>query len=309
MPPNVQSVTIPTGGVWGYAATLDPQQDSSTHQLIGGGGGGANALDTYIVRDLSGNNNVNDIPVATIHGYGTLAARPGSAFEGYLYYATDTQVTFRWTSGAWVSEPVNGLPSPVGAAGKAVVSDDGTNAAWNYPQYDGQSIVMRSSTALGVTFPRFAQGGAGSFIISTGALNVTPVWLPKGILLTSITFCSASGAIVSPTHQIFGLYDNTKALLRQTTDDTNTAWAATATKTLNLTSTFTTTYTGQYWLAIMCVFTPTFSIAATATVNGGIIAIGTAANGTTSDSGLTTTLPNPFGTITQGATLPYAQVQ
>lgn len=357
--PTVPAITLPSGGAFGYVATTDPQQDSATHTLIGGGGGGANVLDTYIVQSTGGpNNNPNDIPISTVNGIGTLASRPGSAFEGYTWFNTDIFRLDRWTSGAWQAEVMlsagtgltlsgtqialsntavtpgtygdathvgqftvnaqgqltaasnvvisgGGLPTPMGAAGTAVISDDGTTAKWNYPQDEGTGHNWLASTAKAATLPRWP-GLSTSIICASGSLNVYPIWIPNNILITSITFC-ATTTISSPTHQVFGLYDNGKNLLRSSNDDTNTGWGAGALKTLNLTSTFTTTYTGFYWIGILLNMTGTQSISGAASSSSGILSQGTTICGLTSNTAITA-LPNPFGTISTNQACAYATV-
>src|SRR5262245_6191322 len=324
--PNVPAITLPTGGAFGYSGTSDPQQDSATHALIGGGGGGANVLDTYIVRDLSGNNNVNDIPISTVHGYGTLAARPGSAFEGYYYFATDTNILYRWTSGIWQSQVMVqagtgltlsgaslGLTTPVAVAnggtgtgtlatsGQALISD-GSVYNTGYPIQAGWDTLLPSG-AIAQTNPR--QSLPGTQTLVSGTLVVTAIDLPKGVTITSITYVRIAVLNV-PVHQIFGLYDSSKNLLRSTVDDGATAWTANSAKTLNLTSTFVTTYRGLHYIA-------GFVQATGAGTLGGITTNATASAiapnlGGTADTGLTTALPNPFGAITNTAVLCYAYV-
>lgn len=191
-----------------------------------------------------------------------------------------------------------------GAAGLALVSDDGTVLAYNRPKLDGVHSLYLPSDAIADTLPRFAVLGTTGVTLTSTTLYVAPVFIPKGVTITSIRW--ARNAVMSGgSHQIFGLYDNTKALLRQTTDDGATAWAATSVKTLNLTSTFQTTYTGQYWIACMIAATTSGTLLGTQLVGATVMNLGTAVSGSTSDTGLSTTLPNPFGTITQGTTVAY----
>jgi hypothetical protein len=191
-------------------------------------------------------------------------------------------------------------------AGKALVGD-GTNWSPDYPMFEGPESLQLPSGTLAVTIPGVRWSGlqTGAFTMASGTLHVVPIWLTKGLLVTSITFVSV-GAGSALTHQVFGLYDNTKARLRVTNDDTSTAWGASTAKTLNLTSTFTTTYQGLHWLGILVTGTPP-TLAAGFALSAGISGRGNAINGNTNDTGLTS-LPNPFGTITQASTFAYADV-
>lgn len=173
MPPNVPAITLPSGGAYGYTATTDPQQDSSTHTLIGAGGGGANVNDAYIVQALgTPNNNPNDIAVATVIGYGTLAQRPLTATEGYLWYSTDIFRQDRWTSGAWQSE-VMGTPSPLTTKGD--VWGFSTVNARIPVGADGRLLQADSSQALGVGYSTRNIDVNGNFITNIAAgTSTTP---------------------------------------------------------------------------------------------------------------------------------------
>ena len=97
------------------------------------------------------------------------------------------------------------------------------------------------------TFPRHLVPEVNTSLLSSGRLSLEAIAIMQGELLTSISFWSATTAAGTPTNQLFGLYDNNLNLLRSTNNDTTTAWAANTRKTLNLTSTFTTTYSGLYY--------------------------------------------------------------
>jgi hypothetical protein len=96
------------------------------------------------------------------------------------------------------------------------------------------------------------------------------IYLPKGVTITTITFVSGATAAVTPTNQWFALCDSSRTVLRVTANDTTTAWGSSTVKSLNLTSTFTTTYSGLHYLAC-CVTAgtvPTFRGANAGTFTG-----------------------------------------
>lgn len=137
--------------------------------------------------------------------------------------------------------------------------------------------------------------------LSTGRLHLQAIWLPAGVELTEIAFWSATTAAATPTNQIFGLYDIDRNLLRETSNDTTTAWAATTRKSLPFTSAYTTTYSGIYYGAIMvtAATVPTLK-GITSRVNGALAAA-TPTMGGGSNTGLTTSLPataDAPGTVT-----------
>jgi hypothetical protein len=125
-------------------------------------------------------------------------------------------------------------------------------------QFNMPMDALRQALSIGKyeTRSRLDCSGVGT-VIATGLLGLTPIWLPSGLAVTSITFCSGTTAGSSLTHQWFGLYDNSQVQLATTTDDTTTAWAASSTKTLNIATTaaganssFTTTYEGLHYLGL-----------------------------------------------------------
>jgi hypothetical protein len=129
-----------------------------------------------------------------------------------------------------------------------------TSTGWNYDEnsvtpYNGGNFVTATVTnAIAETVP----GGAGHGLCSGGASGVVHlhgIYLPRGTTITTITFVSGAQAAVSPTNQWFALCNDARIVLRVTTNDGSTAWNSSTAKPLNLTSTYTTTYSGLYYLA------------------------------------------------------------
>lgn len=169
---------------------------------------------------------------------------------------------------------------------------------------NGYDVEMYVTGCKAETFPRHLVPEINTALLSTGRLSLEAIAIRSGELLTSISFFSATTAAGTPTNQIFGLYDNTLALLRSSNNDTTTAWAANTRKTLSLTSTFTTTYTGLYYLGIMVTATTVPTIKGYTARTGGQLNAAAPSLGGTSNTGLTTALPNPAnapGTVTTSA--------
>lgn len=90
-------------------------------------------------------------------------------------------------------------------------------------------------------------------------LVLSQCYIPSGVTITSISFASGATAGATLVNQLFGIYDNDagdstatpRSLLRGTNDDGANAWAANTVKTLNLTSTYTTTRSGLFWIACL----------------------------------------------------------
>ena len=158
--------------------------------------------------------------------------------------------------------------------------------------------------ALAETAPRNV--GANGSALSTGRMSMVSIWLPAGVTVSSITFVAATTALSGGSNQWFALYNADRVLLRQTVDDTSTAWSSLSKKTLALTSTFTTTYSGCYYLAINVTATTVPSLVVSAT-HGTLGNIPPIINGT-SDTGLTDTAPATAAALTVTTNHPYAYV-
>jgi hypothetical protein len=167
---------------------------------------------------------------------------------------------------------------------------------WDANHYNGGNFVTATvAGAIAETVP----GGAGHGATTGGASGVVHlhgIYLPKGVTITTITFVSGATAAVTPTNQWFALCNSSRTVLRVTANDTTTAWAASTAKPLNLTSTYTTTYSGLHYLAC-CVTAgtvPSFRGANVGTTTG------VAQQSFTSTTGLTT--PSAEGTTFAAST-------
>ena len=147
------------------------------------------------------------------------------------------------------------------------------------------------SGALYETFDRNLCNEVNTALLSSGRLSLAAIYLPAGTIISSISFWSATTAGATLTNQLFGLFDSSYNLLRSSTNDTSTAWAANSRKTLSLTSTFTTTYSGIHYLGIMVAATTVPTIKGNTAKVGGQLSAAAPTMGGTSTTGLTTTLP------------------
>ena len=91
--------------------------------------------------------------------------------------------------------------------------------------------------------------------LTSAQLFLTSIGLRAGKTYTSVSWLSATTAAGTPLNQWFCLYDSARAKLAVTSDDTTTAWAANSYKTLTLSSTYTATTTGLYYVGICVVAT------------------------------------------------------
>ena len=187
--------------------------------------------------------------------------------------APDEKVVYMRETG-WQKLNANGDPIVIGAA--------------TTPTLNNRYVL---SGALYETFDRNLCDEVNTSLLSTGRLSLAAIYIPSGTVVSSISFWSGTTAASVPTNQLFGLFDSSLNLLRSSTNDTTTAWEANSKKTLALTSTFTTTYSGIHYLGLMVTATTVPTIKGnTAKTNGALNAAAPSMGGT-STTGLTTALP------------------
>lgn len=132
--------------------------------------------------------------------------------------------------------------------------------------------------------------------------------LQTGDLVTNLTFKSGATAAGTPTNYWFALYSPAGALLSQSADQTNTAWAANTVKTLALGTAQRVSASGVYYAAIMVkASTPPTLIGASVGIAGASASIlSSKILAQTSGSSLTDTAPATIATPTAVATVPLA---
>jgi hypothetical protein len=128
----------------------------------------------------------------------------------------------------------------------------------------GDLDPLRPSGALAESITR-AQADADTAALATGTLTFVACYLQAGIPVNSITAVSGGTAAGTPTNQWFALYDSGLNKLAVTADDTSTAWAANAAKTLAISGGFTPTYTGVHYIGVMVKATTVPTLAGMAT--------------------------------------------
>jgi hypothetical protein len=194
--------------------------------------------------------------------------------------------------------------------GLALTADpNATNkVSWSSPL----SVGLRypgTTGSLASTYDRAMYAEANVGALSTGRLSLCRLFLPKGLTVTAITFWSATTALSVGTNQWFGLFDSSRAPLRLTADDTSTAWSSNTAKTLNLSSTFQTTYAGWYYVGIMVKATTVPTVMGVGSLGATLRAVAPITSGTSS-TGLTdpASCPNPAGAISSALNILYAEV-
>jgi hypothetical protein len=134
--------------------------------------------------------------------------------------------------------------------------------------------------------------------LTTQVMTSVPIYLQAGDTVTNLTFVSGATAVNTPTNYWFALYGPgaTPALLAQTADQTNAAWAADTAKTLALAAPVKITVSGVYYAAIMVKATGVPSLIGT--LGAKPVVTGETNLAQTSGAALTTTAP---ATITAAA--------
>lgn len=141
---------------------------------------------------------------------------------------------------------------------------------------------------------------------SSGWLYLVPIWLPKGKVISNISFTSGNTAGASLTNQWFTLHDSSRVALARTADATTAAWAANTTKTLAIAQTtagsassYTTTYAGLHYVGFnITATTPPSIIGEGRLITGGTASPGLGATGS---GGLTTPPTVTAGAFTAGS--------
>jgi hypothetical protein len=149
--------------------------------------------------------------------------------------------------------------------------------------------------------------------LTTQVMTSVAVYLELGDVVTNLTFVSGTTAAGTPTNWWFALYDTatTPALLRQTADQTSTAWAANTAKTVALSTPWTVTASGIYYASCMVKATTVPTLAGRTlhnAVEAGAIVTGQKILAQTSGSSLTTTAPSSIASPTTVATVPLVIV-
>ena len=175
------------------------------------------------------------------------------------------------------------------------------NTGWDLV---GDLDPLRPSAAVAESISR-AYADADLAALTTAQLTFVACYLQAGVVVNSITAVSGATAAGTPLNQWFALYDSSLNKLAVTADDTTTAWAANAAKTLVISGGFAPTYTGLHYIGVMVKATtaPTLAGAATRAALNGL----TPKTAGTSTSGLTNpaSAPASAAALTAIAATPY----
>lgn len=202
------------------------------------------------------------------------------------------------------------------AGERVALNDEGTWTHYdrNGAAYTGARTPDTFTSGYGIagavseTIPRMLVSEANLSALTSGTLHLTAIYLQAGQVCTSISYFSATTAAGTPTNKIFGLFDNTRALLANTNNDTTAAWAANTIKTLDLTAPFTATYTGLHYVGIMVTATTVPTLKGLVAKSANQLASTNPPLHGNSTTALTTALPNPAAAITGGNNAVWAAI-
>lgn len=187
----------------------------------------------------------------------------------------------------------------------AIDSSASSGLVWSNPTSWG-AMAPPTGITIGTMDRRLISGVAG--VLTSGTMKLATISLPKNFTVTSISFLSGTTALVLGTspHAWVALFDvPTLALLRQSTDDTAATWGASSLFTKNLSSTYTTTAAGLFYIGVMVAMTggtmPTMATFSTEIAAVNALAPATGGNSTAS---LGATAPDPCAGPT-GATVSF----
>lgn len=180
----------------------------------------------------------------------------------------------------------------------------GEDGEWKHHDAQGAEYGFNPQTGApyGITgakaesIPRILVG-VNIAAVTSGTMVMQAIWLPAGMVINNLITHSGTTASATQTNRWMALYDQNRALLRQSTDQTTTVLAANTLYTAPITA-YTTTYSGIYYIGIMTAATTANSlIGVTAAGNAAIRGQAPILTGT-STTGLTTTAPATAAAIT-----------
>lgn len=152
-------------------------------------------------------------------------------------------------------------------------------------------------------------------LLVDGGLFLTSIELPLGFTISTVYWWAGTTTLVNggAPHYWVAIFDSsTRALLRQSTDNTAKAIVASTLISDSLSSSFTTTYGGQHLVGIMVASNagtqPTFGGFSGLSANLNTTGVGGQKYNGNSTTALTTTAPNPAGAITGSGSLLWCGV-
>lgn len=141
--------------------------------------------------------------------------------------------------------PTGGVIEYASGGGLFVVDPNGSsNSLIAGPQTSSTTAGALAETAHCYTI-------SGSQAPTSGTLYIQRVFLPAGTTVSKVGFVTSTTAATGPTHWWTALLDNTYKQQAHSADQLTTAIGASTWLNLSMATPFVTTYSGQYYLALM----------------------------------------------------------
>lgn len=184
-----------------------------------------------------------------------------------------------------------------------------------YVRLDSPGVL---TTSLANSIPVSDAVTATTAIGATGVVYMVPILLPANLTFGHFVFVSGTTAASTPTHWWLALANSSRVMLAVTADQTTTAVAASsvfsvavATIASGASTTFTTTYSGLHYVAVMFTATTIPTVPGVAPTLGVTTAAGVGvATGSSATTGQTIapTFPTTFGAITAAQVRVYVEL-
>lgn len=169
----------------------------------------------------------------------------------------------------------------------------------NFGALEGsQGRQLSPSNAVAATGSR--NTGSQTIVVASGTLQLTGIFLVKGMVISNVNFITGSTAGATLTHQWAGIYTPARVLAAVSADGTSTAMAANTQLTYALSAAYTVPTSGLYYVGLLVTngaTQPTFSGTSGANAAGNALVPILAG---TSNTGLTT--PQTVGTTATAIT-------
>ena len=291
-------------------------------QLITGAAASIDVHASYVDKSTGtitpGRTNTVNINTATttdiVNSPGASTQRNVRAIQITNTHATqDCTVTVVHTDGTNVADLIGVVLKPGENLG---YREDGSwvHRDWNGAEYTATSPIdpWACTSISGVqaeSIPRMLCNEANLSALTSGTLFFQAIYLRAGQKISSVSVSSATTAAGTPTNQRFGLYDSARNKLAETSDALTAAWAANTVKTLSLTSQYTITQSGLYYIGVLVAATTVPTIKGlTAKTSGSLAAQAPILHGNTASTGLTTSIPSTAGAVTGGTSCIWVAV-
>lgn len=248
----------------------------------------------------------------------TIAAAPGSGVSRNILglhitnnsATVSTQVTVQKFDGTTAADLMGVTLLP----GENLIY--GADGEWHHRDAQGGEYTYAApwrpnlgpASTIAETIPRELCSEVNTTAGASGTLFLQAIYLQAGQLISNISIWSATTAAGTPTNGFFALYDGARNLVAQTANHTTEAWAANTVKTKALTTAYRVPTSGLYYIGLLQVATTIATIKGGTAKTGGQLASTAPIMHGTSNTGLTTSLPNPANAITAGTANIYAAV-